>query len=63
VTGTHKPDYDTYVNRIGRTGRFGKKGIAINLLSSTLDHFLMKQIEKHFGKPIECLNQVKQMTG
>merc|ERR1712135_271137 len=28
------PDYETYVHRIGRTGRFGLKGIAVNLVTS-----------------------------
>lgn len=26
------PDPDTYLHRIGRTGRFGRKGVAINLI-------------------------------
>jgi len=56
VTVTREPDYDTYLHRIGRTGRFGKKGIAINLVSGHSDHILLKHIEEHFCKPIECLN-------
>jgi len=28
-------DYDTYLHRIGLTGRFGKKGIALTLLIVT----------------------------
>ena len=27
------PDYNTYLHRIGRTGRFGDVGIALNLVS------------------------------
>lgn len=56
MTVTREPDYDTYLHRIGRTGRFGKKGIAINLVSGNNDHQILKQIEEHFCKPIECLN-------
>ncbi|XP_022182471.1 ATP-dependent RNA helicase DDX19A-like [Myzus persicae] len=56
ITVSHEPDYDTYIHRIGRTGRFGKKGIAINLVSDSSDHSVLKKIEEHFGKPIECLN-------
>lgn len=26
------PDPDTYLHRIGRTGRFGRRGVAINLI-------------------------------
>jgi len=56
LTVTREPDYDTYLHRIGRTGRFGKKGIAINLVTGNSDHLILKQIEEHFCKPIECLN-------
>jgi ATP-dependent RNA helicase DDX19/DBP5 len=27
------PQYETYLHRIGRSGRFGRKGIAFNLLN------------------------------
>ena len=47
-----KPDFETYLHRIGRTGRFGKSGLAINFVDGrrTFDH-LMK-IQEHFGKKI-----------
>lgn len=56
ITVSREPDYDTYLHRIGRTGRFGKKGIAINLVGGDADFNILKQIEEHFCKPIECLN-------
>lgn len=56
ITVTREPDFDTYLHRIGRTGRFGKKGIAINLVNSENDIKILRQIEEHFCKPIECLN-------
>lgn len=56
ITVSREPDYDTYLHRIGRTGRFGKKGIAINLVGGDSDFNILKQIEEHFCKPIECLN-------
>lgn len=56
ITVSREPDYDTYLHRIGRTGRFGKKGIAINLVGGNTDFNVLKQIEEHFCKPIECLN-------
>lgn len=43
-------DCETYLHRIGRTGRFGKTGIAINLIDSPESMKIMKQIERHFGK-------------
>ena len=52
----HRPDCETYLHRIGRTGRFGKSGIAINLIDSQQAMDNMKTIEQHFGKPIQKLN-------
>lgn len=40
-----------YLHRIGRSGRFGRKGIAINFITrSDVSH--MKNIEKHYGSTI-----------
>jgi ATP-dependent RNA helicase DDX19/DBP5 len=30
-TYQHMPDYESYVHRVGRTGRFGRPGIALTL--------------------------------
>ncbi|CAG9768946.1 unnamed protein product [Ceutorhynchus assimilis] len=49
-------DCETYLHRIGRTGRFGKKGIAINLIDSDNAMRICKDIEKHFSKKIHFLN-------
>nr|CAD7456166.1 unnamed protein product [Timema tahoe] len=35
-----QPDCETYLHRIGRTGRFGKSGIAINLVDGKKIHLL-----------------------
>lgn len=48
-------DCETYLHRIGRTGRFGKSGIAINLVDEN-NLPVLKAIEKHFGKKIELLD-------
>merc|ERR1711997_979664 len=45
-------DCETYLHRIGRTGRFGKHGLAINLVDGPKSLEIMRQIETHFGKPI-----------
>ncbi|XP_072012668.1 ATP-dependent RNA helicase DDX25 isoform X1 [Engystomops pustulosus] len=44
-------DYETYLHRIGRTGRFGKKGVAINLVEKCFMHML-RDLEEHFGTKI-----------
>jgi superfamily II DNA/RNA helicase len=35
---TREPDYETYLHRIGRSGRFGNKGVAFNFVDSTFQH-------------------------
>ncbi|KAL3283618.1 hypothetical protein HHI36_006757 [Cryptolaemus montrouzieri] len=50
-----RADCDTYLHRIGRTGRFGKHGIAINLIDSSTKH-ICKSIEEHFNRKINFLN-------
>lgn len=49
-------DCETYLHRIGRTGRFGKTGIAVNLISTERDQRVLNTIEKHFGKSILKIN-------
>lgn len=51
-----KADCETYLHRIGRTGRFGKSGIAINLVDGEQSMNICKEIEAHFGKKIYPLN-------
>ena len=47
-----RPDFETYLHRIGRTGRFGRSGLAINFVDGrrTMEH--LKKIEEHFGRKI-----------
>lgn len=49
-------DCETYLHRIGRTGRFGKSGIAINMVDGNRSMKVMQFIEKHFGRRIEKLD-------
>ena len=35
---TREADYETYLHRIGRSGRFGNKGVAFNFVDSTFQH-------------------------
>ena len=45
-----KPDFETYLHRIGRTGRFGKNGLAINFVDGPQTKQQLQEIEQHFGK-------------
>ena len=49
------PDSETYLHRIGRTGRFGRRGTAINLVHDKNSFETMKAIETFFGKKISEL--------
>ncbi len=42
-------DEATYLHRIGRCGRFGRRGTAINFLETPQDFNLMIDIEKHYS--------------
>ena len=43
-----EPDYETYLHRIGRTGRFGRKGTAISLIGDQRSLQVLASIEQHF---------------
>ncbi|KAJ8072280.1 RNA helicase required for poly(A+) mRNA export [Marasmius tenuissimus] len=47
-----RPDIETYIHRIGRTGRFGRKGISINFVHDRKTWLQMEEIEKATGKSI-----------
>jgi len=46
------PQYETYLHRIGRSGRFGRKGAAFNLIYGSDDEGIMNAIAKYFNKAI-----------
>lgn len=57
-----QPDFETYLHRIGRTGRFGKSGLAINMVDGNRSRNVFKAIEKHFGKTV-TLCTMKHIRG
>ena len=42
------PDYETYLHRIGRTGRFGRTGAALSLVHDKRSWQNLMDICKHF---------------
>ncbi|XP_056114005.1 ATP-dependent RNA helicase DDX19A [Rhinichthys klamathensis goyatoka] len=50
------PDNETYLHRIGRTGRFGKRGLAVNMVDSQRNMEILKTYERHFNKKIVRLD-------
>ena len=51
-----RADCETYLHRIGRTGRFGKSGVAINFVMHDKDMRVLREIERHFGTHITRLD-------
>ena len=43
-------DPDTYLHRVGRTGRFGRPGCALNMIHDETEMKLLKQIETYFKR-------------
>ncbi|KAF9052433.1 DEAD-domain-containing protein [Hymenopellis radicata] len=50
--GDMTPDLETYIHRIGRTGRFGRRGVSINFVHNKETWNQMETIEKGLGKKI-----------
>ena len=59
--GNLEPDYETYLHRIGRTGRFGSKGIGVNLCCGKRDMDALKSIEKYYKTKIEKMKSLDEM--
>lgn len=57
----NQPDYETYLHRIGRTGRFGRKGTAINLIADQKSIEMLAAIEQHFSKQRDDDGDVVEM--
>jgi len=51
-----KPDWETYLHRVGRTGRFGRKGIAINFVHNQRTWQDMRAMEEALGMNIACID-------
>ncbi|KAM1294578.1 hypothetical protein ACFX13_014883 [Malus domestica] len=47
-----EPDYEVYLHRIGRAGRFGRKGAVFNLICGDWDELTMSKIEQYFNSPV-----------
>ena len=54
-------DYETYLHRIGRTGRFDTKGIGINLVCGKRDMENINKIEKYYGTKIEKMKSMDEL--
>ncbi|KAG7017403.1 DEAD-box ATP-dependent RNA helicase 38 [Cucurbita argyrosperma subsp. argyrosperma] len=47
-----EPNYEVYLHRIGRAGRFGRKGAVFNLLCGDVEIMRMDKIQNHFNSEV-----------
>ena len=52
----NRADTQTYLHRIGRTGRFGRIGVSISLVSGKRDWNILVEIEQYFGVKMQGLD-------
>ena len=43
-----QPNYEVYLHRIGRTGRFGDEGLALNLISGDREEEMLHMIKEYY---------------
>lgn len=55
-------DPETYLHRIGRTGRFGRKGIAINFVYDDQSKQILHDLETYYSKPIVKVADVEELS-
>ncbi|MCQ2819213.1 MAG: DEAD/DEAH box helicase [archaeon] len=60
-TKAYVADVENYLHRIGRTGRFGTKGIGLTLLSGDQDLRLIRQIEEFYQIKMEEITDLEEL--
>ena len=53
--GFMDPDYENFLHRVGRTGRFGTDGLALTLMSQDIDSELVRLLGEHYDIQINQL--------
>jgi len=48
-------DLETYLHRVGRTGRFGDHGIAVNFINNQEELGMMKEIQDYYKNKVELI--------
>ena len=57
-----KLDFETYLHRIGRTGRFGDEGLALNFVKNQQDRKFLKDIENYYDCKIKPLTSIQELS-
>jgi ATP-dependent RNA helicase DDX19/DBP5 len=61
VEGRTKPDLENYLHRIGRTGRFGTRGIGLTLISSEQELKMLKEIQDYYQSEMEEITSMDDL--
>jgi ATP-dependent RNA helicase DDX19/DBP5 len=56
IAGARGPDTESYLHRIGRTGRFGDIGVALNIVENDYDMELINSLKSFYSCKIEETN-------
>lgn len=59
--GEYVADAETYLHRIGRTGRFGSKGIGLSLVAGDKDMRYLREIEAYYQSNIEEIKSLEDL--
>jgi len=59
LQGNRNGDCETYLHRIGRTGRFGSKGLAISIFDRDEDKKYLDEIMEYFAMQ----TKIKELNG
>lgn len=60
--GFNDPDYENFLHRVGRTGRFGTDGLSLTLMSEELDVEMVGLLAAHYGIEINELSNFEELT-
>ncbi|KAL4903881.1 ATP-dependent RNA helicase dbp5 [Aspergillus multicolor] len=55
-SGPRQADFQTYLHRIGRTGRFGRVGVSISFVSNREEWEMLNQIQRYFNTDIQRID-------
>lgn len=61
TSGRMVPDFENYLHRIGRTGRFGTSGIGLSLCSGNRDYETIQKIEEFYQSKIEEISSMDDL--
>jgi len=59
--GDTRVDFNSYLYRIGRTGRFGLNGVVLNIVTNKKEKGYLEEIEKHFDVQMTNVEKLKEL--